>query len=116
MKSTPKRARTKKPAKPVRHRARVHASQPAQPGARVEPAQAAPVAPPPQKMKTIWYLVGLVLVAMGLVVLIAGIYFLIEPESVHTVLADLYPNVWWGGIMVTAGVIFVLTNRRATVD
>jgi hypothetical protein len=69
-----------------------------------------------KKMKPIWYFVGLVLLVMGGVVLISGIYDLLAGVESKTVLARLHPGIWWGGLMVAAGLIFVLANRNATVD
>jgi uncharacterized membrane protein len=69
-----------------------------------------------RKMKTIWYLSGLTLVVIGLVVLVSGLYYLFYPGNHQTVLAHLYPNLWWGLIILLAGMIFLLTNRKATVE
>jgi hypothetical protein len=63
-------------------------------------------------MKSIWYLVGLLLLAMGLLVLAGGIGDLVSPPAHPTVLAHLRPNLWWGAVMLAAGAIFFLTNRK----
>jgi hypothetical protein len=63
-------------------------------------------------MKSIWYLVGLLLLAMGLLVLAGGIGDLVSPPARPTVLAHLRPNLWWGAVMLAAGAIFFLTNRK----
>ena len=63
-------------------------------------------------MKSIWYLVGLLLQAMGLLVLAGGIGDLVSPPARPTVLAHLRPNLWWGAVMLAAGAIFFLTNRK----
>jgi len=68
------------------------------------------------KMKPIWYFVGLMLAVMGLVVECSGLYRYFSPEHTRTVLANLHPEIWWGAIMIVAGVILLLVNRRATVD
>ena len=65
-----------------------------------------------KKMKSIWYLVGLMLLGMGLIVTVSGFYYLFNPMNTKTVLAELHPDLWWGGIMVIAGLIFVLTHRN----
>jgi len=67
------------------------------------------------EMKPIWYFVGWILTIMGGIIFLTGIYYLISPASSHTVLANLHPNVWWGAIMLVAGIIFLWTNRDATV-
>ena len=69
-----------------------------------------------KKKNPILYFVGLVLLFMGAVVLLTGIYDLIARIESKTVLAHLHPNIWWGGIMVIAGLIFVLVNKNATVE
>jgi FtsH-binding integral membrane protein len=69
-----------------------------------------------KKMKPIWFFVGLVLLVMGSVILTTGVYDLIARVESKTVLARLHPNIWWGAIMVLAGLIFVLANKNATVE
>lgn len=64
-----------------------------------------------KKMKPIWYFVGLVLLSMGTLVFLTGIYLLAFGIPHKTVLGGLHPNVWWGFIMVVVGVIFFLKNR-----
>jgi len=66
-------------------------------------------------MKPIWYFVGLILFIMGLVIEVNGIYFLINPSADKQVLASIHPDVWWGGIMIIVGVIFILKNRKVKV-
>jgi hypothetical protein len=63
-------------------------------------------------MKSIWYLVGLLLLVMGALVLLAGIIDLLNPPATPKVLAGLHPNLWWGGIMVAAGALFYFTQRK----
>jgi divalent metal cation (Fe/Co/Zn/Cd) transporter len=66
-------------------------------------------------MKTIWYFVGLLLVIMGAVITISGIYSLINPPEQQKVLSELHPDLWWGIVMIVAGFIFLLTNWKKTV-
>lgn len=63
-------------------------------------------------MKSIWYLVGLVLLEMGGLVFLGGLLEAIWPSSRTTVLADLHPAVWWGGVMILSGMVFYLKNRK----
>ena len=63
-------------------------------------------------MKSIWYLVGLMLAVMGLLVLAGGIGDLLAPPARTTVLAHLRPNLWWGAVMLVAGAVFFLTHRK----
>jgi len=64
------------------------------------------------KMKPIWYFVGLVLLTMGGLVLLAGILEFVSPSGRKTVLMELHPGIWWGGIMIIAGAIFYLKHRK----
>ena len=63
-------------------------------------------------MKSIWYLVGLMLAVMGLLVLAGGVGDLLSPPARPTVLAHLRPNLWWGAVMLVAGAVFFLTHRK----
>lgn len=67
-------------------------------------------------MKPIWYFVGLILFAMGLVLFINGIYYLINPNGSQTVLKNLHPDVWWGGLMIIVGLIYIIKNRKVKVE
>jgi thiamine transporter ThiT len=68
--------------------------------------------PEASKMKSIWYLVSLVLLEMGGLVLLAGIIDLVVPSGRRTVLADIHPGLWWGCIMIVAGLVFYLKHRK----
>lgn len=70
----------------------------------------------PKKMKPIWYFVGLMLTAMGVVILISGITNYSDSEVAKTVLSDLHPALWWGVVMIVSGLIFLLANRKTTVE
>lgn len=67
-------------------------------------------------MKPIWYFVGLFLLVTGAIVTASGIYDLVSGTAQKTVLAELHPGVWWGGIILLAGMLFFLTNRNKTVE
>jgi hypothetical protein len=67
-------------------------------------------------LKTIWYFVGIVLTVMGGLVLLAGIIDAFSSVSARTVLAYLYPGIWWGGLMVVTGLIFLWKNKGKVVD
>jgi len=66
-------------------------------------------------MKPIWYFVGLFLLITGAIVLGAGIYDYFNPPLEHTVLAELHPGLWWGGITFVTGLLFLLFNRKKVV-
>lgn len=65
-----------------------------------------------EETKSIWYFVGLLLLTVGSIIFLTGIYLLISSSQRSTVLADLHPDVWWGAFMIVIGVIFLLTNKK----
>jgi hypothetical protein len=66
-------------------------------------------------LKTIWYLVGIVILIMGALVLLAGLIDAFSASPPETVLANLHPGIWWGAIMVVTGGIFLLSNKGKVV-
>jgi len=66
-------------------------------------------------MKPIWYFVGILLLIMGSIIVLAGVYTLFYPPPEQKILASLHPDLWWGAIMVVGGLIFLLANRKRTV-
>ncbi len=67
-------------------------------------------------MKPIWYFVGLILFIMGIIIEVNGIYFLINPSADKKVLSNIHPDVWWGGIMIIVGFIYILKNRKVKIS
>lgn len=67
-------------------------------------------------MKPIWYFVGVLLFLIGLIITISGLYSLFNPPVESKVLAHLHPDIWWGLIMVAAGCVFLLLNRKKVVQ
>lgn len=67
-------------------------------------------------MRPIWYFVGWILFLIGALVVMSGIYSLFYPVPSKTVLQELHPNLWWGGLMVVFGLIFIFKNKGVTVD
>lgn len=111
---------TKKKRSPrVRRTARsTHARKSVVPVAVPAALPAAPLAQPVtgpavKEMRSIWYLVGLVLLTIGAVIFLTGIYYLFDPPVVTRAMGHLQPDLWWGGLMVVAGLVFVLTHRNS---
>jgi len=65
-----------------------------------------------QRMKPIWYFVGLMLLVMGFLVTTTGIVQYINPPETKTILGETHPNIWWGLIMVIFGDILYLKTRK----
>lgn len=64
------------------------------------------------RMKPIWFFVGLMLLIMGSITFIAGIYEAVNPPMARTVLAETHPGIWWGAIMVVFGGMMFLKTRK----
>jgi FtsH-binding integral membrane protein len=62
-------------------------------------------------MRPIWFFVGLVLLSIGGVLLVTGLYYLANPAPSVSAVANLHPNIWWGGVMLVAGAIFLYTSK-----
>jgi len=67
-------------------------------------------------LKTIWYFVGLVLMVMGSLVFLSGLIEFISPTKHQTILAEIYPAIWWGALMIVIGFIYFLTNKNKVVE
>ncbi len=66
----------------------------------------------PKQMKSIWYLVGLMLLAMGAIITLTGAYHLVSPPETSKVMGHLHPDLWWGMLMVVVGLIFFFGGRN----
>ena len=63
--------------------------------------------PDPQPLP-IWFFVGLILLAYGLLVILAAVLY--PPGT--TVLAHTRPGLWWGAIMLVSGALFLGIGLR----
>jgi len=48
---------------------------------------------------------------MGAIIELNGIYLLFYPSADKKVLSYLHPDIWWGGVMIIMGIIFILRNK-----
>jgi hypothetical protein len=53
----------------------------------------------------VWFFVGIILLIYGVIILATGIYEFSHPPA--TVLANLYPAIWWGGLLTIIGAVYV---------
>lgn len=67
------------------------------------------------KMKPIWFFVGLILLVMGGIIFLTGIFQIISPPERATVLSDTHPNIWWGAVMFLFGGFMFWKTRKQTV-
>ena len=67
-------------------------------------------------MRSIWYFVGLIMFAIGLVELAAGIYDLFYPSVKDIKLENLHANIWWGILIMFTGLIYILKNKNKFIN
>ncbi len=68
-----------------------------------------------KKMRPIWFFVSLILMTMGGIIFLSGIYNLIDPPIIKTVLANTHPDIWWRGVMIVFGGLLYFKTRKQTV-
>jgi hypothetical protein len=51
----------------------------------------------------IWFFIGLLLAAYGVLIFISGVFRWINPPAVRTVMEHLHPAVWWGLLLSVIG-------------
>ncbi|MGA2389136.1 MAG: hypothetical protein ABSF97_09260 [Candidatus Sulfotelmatobacter sp.] len=68
-------------------------------------------------MVSIWFFIGISLAVNGALILAAGIYELVHPpENPSVVLFNLHASVWWGALLLLAGLayLFKFAPQRKT--
>jgi hypothetical protein len=60
---------------------------------------------------SIWYLIGLLILAYGVLICGAGIVDLIHPPAHPLVLAQLHMSIWWGAVMILLGALYARLFR-----
>ena len=56
---------------------------------------------------SIWFFVGLLLTAYGLIITAAGLVALVRPPARVVVLAHLHADLWWGGLLLAVGLVYL---------
>jgi hypothetical protein len=60
-------------------------------------------------MLSIWFFIGLLLSAYGVLILGSGLYEYFNPPAVQTVkLPELHAAIWWGAIVLVIGVVYTV--------
>jgi hypothetical protein len=59
-----------------------------------------------EEMISIWFFIGLLLLAYGVLIAGSGIYELFSPPAHPVVMADLHTPIWWGALLLTIGAVY----------
>ncbi|HLI83376.1 MAG TPA: hypothetical protein VKV17_05630 [Bryobacteraceae bacterium] len=57
-------------------------------------------------MVSIWFLIGILLTAYGLIITAVGLFEYFAPPAATTVLANLHPGLWWGLLILVLGAFY----------
>jgi hypothetical protein len=55
---------------------------------------------------SIWFFIGVLLSAYGLLITATGLYELASPPANPPVLFNLHATIWWGAVLLIIGVIY----------
>jgi hypothetical protein len=58
-------------------------------------------------MVSIWFFIGALLLIYGVLILGAGLYEFVSPPERAVVLADLHAAIWWGGLLIVLGIVYL---------
>jgi hypothetical protein len=64
-------------------------------------------------MVSIWFFIGVLLLAYGVLILGAGLYDLAAPAAHPVVLSELHAGIWWGALLIVLGAIYTVRFRPA---
>ena len=59
-----------------------------------------------KRLISIWFFIGVLLLAYGIVILGAGIYNVFVSPAQHVVLESLHAAVWWGDFLLVVGAFY----------
>jgi hypothetical protein len=57
-------------------------------------------------MVSIWFLIGILLTAYGLIITTVGVYEYFVPPAAPTVQASLHASLWWGAFILVLGCFY----------
>jgi hypothetical protein len=55
---------------------------------------------------SIWFFIGILLTAYGIIITGAGLYELASPPANPPVLASLHASLWWGIVLLLIGLVY----------
>ena len=63
------------------------------------------------KQIQIWFFIGALLLAYGILILGVGIHHLVNSPVQQRALSELHADVWWGGLLLILGLIYCVKYR-----
>ena len=57
---------------------------------------------------TIWFFIGMLLTAYGVLITATGLYELVTPPANPPVLANLHATLWWGAVLLIIGLVYFI--------
>ena len=57
---------------------------------------------------TIWFFIGMLLTAYGVLITATGLYELVSPPTNPPVLANLHATLWWGAFLLLLGLVYFI--------
>jgi FtsH-binding integral membrane protein len=62
-------------------------------------------------MISIWFFIGVLLLAYGVLIFAAGVYDVFQPPAKPVVLSQLHAGVWWGLLLLAMGLFYSIRFR-----
>ena len=62
-------------------------------------------------MLSIWFFIGALLLAYGILITGSGLYELVSPPEHPVVLAGLHAAIWWGALLIVLGAVYTARFR-----
>ena len=59
-----------------------------------------------KKLISIWFFIGVLLTAYGVLITASGLYDLVSPPEHPVVLASLHAGIWWGAVLLIIGLVY----------
>jgi len=65
---------------------------------------------------SIWFFIGVMLVAYGALISGYGVFELVTGKTANVALGYLHAPVWWGILLLTAGLFYCIAYRPGKID
>jgi len=64
-----------------------------------------------ERLIPIWFFIGILLAAYGLLISASGVYHLFRPPENPVALSNLHADIWWGGVILVLGLFYAVRFR-----